>query len=396
MGKLDARDMKSLIVAGLVLMAASLAEADDKQDKLAQQVVKTSANIKPGDVVVIAGGKHNIDLMEKLAIEVTKRGGMPTMFLNTDRLTRARFTDTPEQYLGQEQKFFAEWLKHIDVWVSLPGVEDSQTVFGGIPEERFAKRMKAYRVIWDMINAAKIRVVSIGFPTQQDAKTNGLDFATYESMHWKAVNADYRKIAEDGNRLKNILKDATSVRITSPYGTDVTLKLGNRPIFVDDGMVTEQEAKAKVFFTRLASLPGGSVTFAPIETSANGKVVIPRHRCRFEPLRDVTFEFKNGKIQDFKATTGGWCFDETLAAYTGPKDVIAFVQIGLNPELRVLETPGDYRPGDAAGMVTIGIGNNELLGGNNKNTGEFYFPITDATIELSDGRVVVRDGTLTP
>ena len=29
MGKLDARDMKSLIVAGLVLMAASLAEADD-------------------------------------------------------------------------------------------------------------------------------------------------------------------------------------------------------------------------------------------------------------------------------------------------------------------------------------------------------------------------------
>ena len=175
MRKLLCREsMSVLILLGFLLFAVMPVAAQETQlERLASKVVKTSANVKPGDVVVVSGGKHNVDLLEAVAIEVTKLGGMPTIFLNTDRLSRARFADTPEQYLGQEPKHFAEWLKHIDVWISIPGVQNPQQVYGDIPEKRFAKTMQAGRVIREMINDAKIRLVGIGYPTQEQATTNG-------------------------------------------------------------------------------------------------------------------------------------------------------------------------------------------------------------------------------
>ena len=183
------------------------------------------------------------------------------------------------------------------------------------------------------------------------------------------------------------------MRVTSPHGTDITFEVGSRPIFVNDGIVTEQEARSKTFFTRLATLPGGSLTFAPIETSANGKVVVPKDRCRLEPLKDISFELKNGRLQNFRAAQGSQCFEETMAAYTGSKDTIGSIRIGLNPEWKVIEDDGDFRPEDALGMVTIGLGFNELLGGANKDPGGFSFPIVGATVEI-DGRVVVKAGKL--
>ena len=67
--------------------------------------------------------------------------------------------------------------------------------------------------------------------------------------------------------------------------------------------------------------------------------------------------------------------------------------IGLNPALRVMEEGADYRPDNAAGMVTIGIGDNRLSGGKNDTLGGYYFPITKATVAI-DGKVVVKDGQL--
>jgi hypothetical protein len=58
---------------GILLAFATLgiarAKAQDKDyGELAGRIVKTSASVKPGDVVV-AGGKHDVALMEDLAIE---------------------------------------------------------------------------------------------------------------------------------------------------------------------------------------------------------------------------------------------------------------------------------------------------------------------------------------
>jgi leucyl aminopeptidase (aminopeptidase T) len=364
--------------------------------ELAGRIVKTSANVKAGDVVVVAGGRHNIALMEALAIETAKQGGMVTMFLDSDKYERALYTEVPEQYLEQPPTYFAEWVKHMNVYIGLPGVEDPKAVFGDVPQERFAKANKAGQVVTDVLNASGVRIVNLGYPTQSDAAVNQLDFATYQKAFWDAVGADYQKISQDGNKLKQMLQGAKTVRVTSPSGTDFTFSVGDRPIFVNDGIVTEEKAKSKYVLNRFVFLPAGAIFFAPIETSANGKVVVARDRCQFKPLTGESFTFNQGQLENFKAESGGQCYAEAMAPYTGPKDMFASFQIGLNPAAKVMENPGDYRPGEAAGLVYIGVGDNQLLGGSNKveGGGGFGFPIVNATVTI-DGKTVVQDGKLT-
>ncbi len=377
-------------------LGGNIAKAQDKDHReLAGRIVKTSANVKPGDVVVVAGGKHDVALMEALAIEAAKAGGLVTMFLDSDRLERAIFTEVPENYLDQPPTFFAEWLKHINVFIGLPGVEDAKATFGDVPQERFAKAAKAGQVVTDSLNASGVRGVFIGYPTQSDAAVNQLDFPTYQKVFWDAVGADYQKISQGGNKLKQMLEGAKTVRVTSPSGTELTFSLGERPIFVDDGIMTQEKTNSQYVLNRTVSLPSGTVFLAPIETSANGKVVIPRDQCRFKPVTGESFDFKQGRLENYKAETGGKCFAETMAPYSGPKDMFASFQIGLNPAAKIMENPGDYRPGNAVGLVTIGIGDNQLLGGSNKVAGGgFTFSIVNATVAI-DGKTVVQDGKLT-
>lgn len=379
------------------VLAHSTARAQEKNyGELAGRIVKTSANVKPGEVVVVAGGKHDIALMEDLAIQAAKAGGLVTMFVDSDRFERAVYTEVPEQYLEQPPTFFAEWLKHMNVFIGLPGVEDPKATFGDVPQERFAKANKAGQVITDALNASGVRAVFVGYPSQSDAAVNQLDFATYQEVFWNAVGADYQKISEEGNKLKQMLQGAKSVRVTSPGGTDFTFSVGDRPIFVDAGIMTEEKAKSQYVLSRLVNLPSGTVYLAPIEASANGKVVIPRDRCQFKPLTGESFDFNRGHLENYKAENGAQCFADALAPYSGPKDMFGFFQIGLNPTAKVMENPGDYRPAYAAGLVTIGVGDNQLLGGSNKvqGGGGFTFSIVNPTVTI-DGKAVVQDGKLT-
>jgi aminopeptidase len=385
------------LLLGLGLLQVSTIAAQDVNfSELARKVVKTSANVKPGDVVVVSGGTHTILLMEELAIQAQMVGGMPNLLLSSAKVTRSLYMDVPDKYLEQPPAYFTEWLKHINVWIGLPDVENPKAVYGDVPEERFAKANKAFQSVLDSLNASGVRVVSIGYPTKEGAAAHEVDYATFQKMHWDAVNADYQKISEKGRRLKSMLRGAKTVKVTTPSGTHFTFSLAGRPIFVDDGISTEERTKSKLFLNRVVSLPSGTVFFAPLETSAQGEVVVPKTLCRFAPMTGVSFEFKNGQLRNLKADAGQACFEQSMAPYSGSKDMFGYFEIGLNPSLKVMEAPGNYHPDGAAGLVWIGVGDNQLLGGGNKVEGQggFNFPIANATVEI-DGKTVVKDGQLT-
>jgi leucyl aminopeptidase (aminopeptidase T) len=382
--------------AGLAVLCATTANSQEINfSELSAKIVKTSARVKPGDVVMIFGAKSNVDFIEALAIEVRKQGGMPQMIFDSDKFERAQFTEVPDKYLDEEPTYLANWIKYTNVYIGLPNVEDAKAVFGDVSQEKLAKTSKAGQVIQDALNSSGIRAVFVGYPNQSDAAVNQLDFATYQKVFWDAVAADLQTISQNGNKIKQMLQGAKTVRVTTSSGTDFTFTVGNRPIFVDDGIMTDEKSRAKDFQTRAVSLPGGTVFFAPIETSASGKVVVPRDQCMFKPITGESFSFSKGRIENYKAESGAQCYEGAMAPFDGPKDVFGFFQIGLNPGARIIENPGDYRPQNAAGLVTIGVGDNMLQGGDNKvkGGGGFTFAIVDATVTI-DGKTVVKDGKL--
>lgn len=380
-------------LAGLVLApATALAQADDA--KLAEQLAQTSASVKPGDVVVVFGGKHTLPLMEMVAIEAQKAGGQVNMMLLSDRVARSYWTEVKDEYLKQVPEYWGPWLGEVDVWIGLPAIENPPEVFGDIPQERFALGAASNQMFNDMLNSTPLRGVAISYPSEVDAKQNGLSYETYAKMQWAAINADYAAISQAGKALAAKLHGAKEVRIASAAGTDVVFSMGDRPVFIDDGIVTPEESKSKLFLERWTTLPGGQVFAAMNETSAKGKVVVPKTRCQFKPMIGVEFTVHDGNIKDFKADANGSCYEEAVAPYEGPTTRFGSFSIGLNPKLKVMEDGGaDYRPGSAAGMVWLNFGDNQLLGGANETTGGFGFPVTNATVTVDD-EVVVRDGAL--
>jgi leucyl aminopeptidase (aminopeptidase T) len=362
--------------------------------RLAEQLVKTSASVQPGDHVVIAGGKHNMSMVEAIAIEAQKAGGMVTMLVNSDRVLRSTWTEVPDEYLRQVPTYWKQWLDAVDVWIGLPGVEDPKATFGDIPQQKFALAAESNQFFNDELNSTPLRGVSIEYPTVADAQQNGLDFDTYSAMQWAAVSADYAAISRRGNAIAETLRGADEIHITSPAGTDVRFAIGGRTVFVDDGIVTPDEADSKMFIERWATLPGGQVFTSIDEGSAEGTVVVAKTRCQYQPMTGIRFNIADGYIEDFEAGSNASCFEDAMEPFEKAASRLGSVSIGLNPALKVMEKNGaDYRPGDAAGMVWLSFGDNQLLGGKNETTGSMAFPIVNATVTV-DGSVVVRDGVL--
>jgi leucyl aminopeptidase (aminopeptidase T) len=223
----------------------------------------------------------------------------------------------------------------------------------------------------------------------------GLPFPQYADMQWAAIGTDYQQLATAAKAFASKLHGAKKVHVTAAAGTDIVFAIGSRPVILNTGIVAPEAAKEKLILNRFVTLPGGSVTVAPQEATVTGVIVTPRDRCKFKLVRDARYEFASGTLAKATAKEGDACIQESLTAYGAGMHRLGGLTIGLNPALKAVEKGGDYRPANAAGMLTLTLGDNQLLNGANKVPGgvTIDLPVTHATVEI-DGQVVVQDGNL--
>jgi leucyl aminopeptidase (aminopeptidase T) len=328
--------------------------------------------------------------MEALGVEVQKAGGRALLLLDSPRLTRSLYAEVPEQHLG---KIPTSWetfaAQQVAVAFALPSGEDFATLRRVGRRARVDQALaKAEASTATQRNQGITRNVFIAVPTPSDTASIQMDYEPYEAMAWKAIEADYSAMAAKGQQIKRLLEGAKRLRITSPEGTDFTVELGKRPIVVSAGVVpagTKGDEAA-----RSAALPGGSVRFAPLETTANGKIRAAEDQCD-EPVKDESVDVRNGMPENVRSATDQECLQRSF------KDAGRFggIIIGLNPAIKFEHVPS-YSPQleNSAGVVSILFGANRGLGGSNDPVpGGWVVPLLKATVE-ADGKVIVRDGKL--
>jgi aminopeptidase len=383
-------------VASSAATASAVTSADSAQlGRLATQVAQRVLRIRRGDVVMIFGGTHTIPAMEALALETAKAGGLETMMLGSDRVMRAVLREVPEENFGVPATYFADWLRSTTVYIGLPGSADPKATFADVPEAKLAKWAARFDATYDMLNSSRVRGTYIDYPSPGAAAAVGMEPDAYARMQLAAIGADPEAMARSGHALEAKFRNAKSVRITSPAGTDFKVTLASRPAIVDAGMLAPGAEREKIFAKRWVVLPGGSFGVAPRETSGTGVIVTPKDLCKFRPVRDARYEFSGGGLTSVTAKEGEACLKEVLESYGQGMKQVGSLGVGLNPELKVVEEGGDYRPWNAAGMVGVFLGDNRLMGGTNKvkAAAGLGLPIPNATVEV-DGQVVVRDGKL--
>lgn len=200
------------------------------------------------------------------------------------------------------------------------------------------------------------------------------------------MSADYTKVKEETEKLSKLLTEANEATVKTSAGTDITFSLKGRTGLVDAGIFTETGA--------FGNLPSGEAYIAPLEGTANGKVVVEKG-WHIGLTENMTLVFKRGKV--IEVTGGDNVGDEFRKLLKPGVDEEPYKSRRNLAELGIGTNPYAKRPDNVLeaekikGTVHIAIGDNAHMGGKISADlhQDFVLPKPDLYL---DGKPVMRSG----
>ena len=194
------------------------------------------------------------------------------------------------------------------------------------------------------------------------------------SMLEGSMHVDWKTLAKRTKALEKIVNQALHVEIATPNGTRLRLSKEGRKALSDTGILTKKGA--------FGNLPAGEVFLAPLEGTAEGRLVLQWAPTR-ELTEPVTLTVKKGKVVDI---AGKESFADILRAKLAERDGnrnIAELGIGTNPRARkpdnILESE------KILGTIHIALGDNSSFGGKVKTPFHQDFVFFKPTVTLLSG-----------
>jgi leucyl aminopeptidase (aminopeptidase T) len=254
---------------------------------------------------------------------------------------------------------------------------------GEEPPAPVAAAMAAAQVVINQGTQTLTHTASVREAMKRGARIANLRNFTEEMMVSGGINADYFQVRTVTERLAALLSAADEIRLTTPEGTDLTMRSKGRPAIAQAGFVTKPG--------QLSGLPDGEATLAPLEGTTGGVVVAPYIADRLGPITEpFRLEFADGRIV---AVSGGRQAME-LQRLLDQKDAAARngasqFALGTNPACRVV--PNTREVSKRLGTAHFALGDNISLGGTNKSSLHMDLVFLNPSVYL-DGRCILRDG----
>ncbi len=357
--------------------------------QIAKRVVNECLRVQPDEQVTVFSWDHTLDYANAVALEIEQAGGISTTILQINDFYWQYLKEVPEAQYARRQKGFLSLLDQTDAWVQLGGPKDP-SIFPTVPNERLGKMIEGGKAVGDKFVERGIRVLNlpIGLVTSERARTYGFDYENWQRVTTNSLDVDHAKISALSVRIELKLRNANNVRITAANGTDLTLRLKNRPVHVHDGIIDKADIDKG---TRFESLPAGAVEVAPDEASAEGMVLFDQPTALAgKMLKGLQLKFANGHLTKYTAQSNLDVFKGTYEKMSGDKDRLANIVIGLNPRAELI---GFFTDRIVQGTVSIGIGGNKGIGGTNDTQFGHEESLRKPTLEV-DGYKLVDQGKI--
>jgi hypothetical protein len=208
------------------------------------------------------------------------------------------------------------------------------------------------------------------------------------------LQTDYPALAAVERRFADALGSA-EVRVTSPAGTDLRFRAGDRPANLQDGDASAaRAAKGKVLIDKEIELPAGAVRVAPLEETVEGVIAFPPSQWDGRPVEGLKLRFTKGRVVEVAATSGKDAVEAEMSKAGDAGRAFREIALGFNPLLAVPDR-GPWIPyyGYGAGVVRLSLGDNSELGGTVGGGYVRWNFFTDLTVSLG-GTTWVRNGKL--
>lgn len=207
---------------------------------------------------------------------------------------------------------------------------------------------------------------------------------TEDMMVEGAMTVDFEELKRITAATRDVLDAASSVRVTSELGTDISFSVEGCRAFALDGYYHEAEG--------FATLPPGESPTHPAEGTANGTIVVDVSMDNLGQLEEpVRLDVTDGFVT--KVSGGSQAAElETLIERSDENAAnLAEFAIGTNEKAKLIGNLAEDKK--LSGTVHFAIGDNESLGGSLQSNIHLDGVLRTPTVEL-DGEVYVEDGRL--
>jgi len=278
-------------------------------------------------------------------------------------------------------------LRTVDLAVMLPGASPSHPEYAAMQDVLREGHGRTIHFHWTFGGAPSAYPVP-GHPLPSREVID----AIYQHA---VLHSDCRAIGEVQRRFAAAMRNG-EVRVTTPAGTDLRFRVGDRPVNFQDGDASAARAReARVLIDREIEVPCGVIRVAPLEETVEGTIAFPPGRWADRDVEGLVLRFAAGRIVDVHARSGQDAVEAELEEGGDAARSFRELALGFNPELTVpADAPWIPYYGYGAGVIRLSLGDNTELGG--KVTGGYvrWNLFTDATL-TAGGQTWVRDGKLT-
>lgn len=215
----------------------------------------------------------------------------------------------------------------------------------------------------------------------------------YDRVYLEALDIDYAAMAARMQAAIARMR-GSEVRVTTPAGTDVRFRVGDRPFNLQTGDASKANARrGRIRIDRHTELPAGVLRVAPVESSVAGTIVLESARFGDVRATNVRLAIRDGIVVSASADTGADAVRAFLASAPGASH-FRELALGFNPRL-VVPTGERALPyyGYGTGVVRLSLGDNSELGGNVRGGGIRWLFFPDATV-VAGGAAIVENGRL--
>ena len=348
-----------LILLGWLVGFALVAHENSSQlewDRIADKIAER-LQLQPGETVLAAvKGARFGSLIPSLKRAVVAAGG---------RFLGSRDVNEPSSQLE-----YRRLLRQVDAIVILPGPAPTDPLYQLAQAWLQEGKGRTIHFHWEGAFGVPGRVLP--------------DSSMIDRVYQRALlEADYSSIGVQQRAFAAALRKGET-RVTTPAGTDLRFRVGERPVNVQDGDASAARATAgRVLIDREIELPCGAIRVAPVEETVEGVVVFPPAVWDGQEVQEVRMHFKRGQVVSIEAGTGQAAVDRELAK--GGKAARSFREfaLGFNPLLTV-PVDRNWIPyyGYGAGVVRLSLGDNSELGGQVKGTFVRWNFFIDASVTV--------------
>ncbi len=392
--------MRRLLPFTLALTFATALVAQPRQtfdySAIAKRLVQQLA-LKPGErVLSIAHPGIFEDLLPYIRYEVMRAGGVDLGVVNVLREPVPETFDAAVLQKGarEARTHYKTMFRDIDAAIMMPGANTSHPAYlamqdwlkDDLSEQRGRRTIHFH---W-IENGSAYPIAGQPLPSRPEMDAN------YQRA---MLQTDYKALGEIERRFAAALASG-DVHITSPAGTDLRFRVGDRPANLQDGDASAaRTAQGKVLVDHEIELPAGVVRVAPLEDTVEGVIAFPPSQWDGRPVDGLKLRFAKGRVVEIIAASGKDAVEAEMEKAGAAGRAFREIGVGFNPLLAVPRR-GPWIPyyGYGAGVVRLSLGDNtELGGGVAAAPGQPAYVrwnfFTDLTVTVGS-TVWVRNGTL--